>query len=80
MSGKTGRSGGRRPGAGRPPQSFTLRPKHALIIWERDEHGNPVGLSRGARITSITSTTLTLSLFDADNQPTGEITIRRFVS
>ena len=78
MSGAKGKSGGRREGAGRPPQSFTLRPSHGIIVWEHDEDGHPVGLSRGATVTEITRTTLTLSLVDADNRPLGTLTIRRF--
>jgi hypothetical protein len=64
MAGKPGRSGGKRPGAGRPVESWRLKNGDALAVWETDDNGKQVGTGRMAIVNIGSRTVLYISLDD----------------
>jgi hypothetical protein len=63
MAGKPGRSGGRRPGAGRPPQSWRLRNGDTCAAWETQD-GKQVGIGRLATVLVVSRSVLVIRLDD----------------
>ena len=63
MAGKPGRSGGARPGAGRPPQSWRLKDGDTCAAWEFQD-GRQIGLGRLATVQIKSRTILVIRLDD----------------
>lgn len=64
MTGKPGRSGGARPGAGRPVESWRLRNGDTLAVWEIDDDGKQVGAGRTAIVNVGSRIVLYITLDD----------------
>ena len=63
MTGKPGRSGGTRQGAGAPVRTWRLRTGDTLAVWEHTD-GKQVGLGRLAEILIISRNVLVIRLDD----------------
>ena len=64
MAGKPGRSGGTRPGAGRPPQSWRLQQGDTCAAWEISQDGKQVGMGRLATVEIVNRSVLYIRLDD----------------
>lgn len=64
MTGKPKRSGGARPGAGRPVESWRLRNGDTLAVWEIGDDGKQIGMGRIATVNVRSRTVLYISLDD----------------
>lgn len=64
MTGKPGRSGGSRPGAGRPVQTRTLRTGQQLLYHEETADGRPTAMPGMATVEIISRTKIVLHMDD----------------
>lgn len=65
MTGKPGRSGGKREGAGRPVQTRTLRTGEQLLYHEHDANNNPTAMPCIATVEVVSRTKMILHLDDS---------------
>lgn len=63
MAGKPGRSGGKRDGAGRKPESWRLHDGDVLAAWETLD-GHQVGLGRLATVQVVSRSVMVIRLDD----------------
>lgn len=64
MTGKPGRSGGARPGAGRPLSKWTISAGKALVIETAPDEDPPAATGQLADVAIASRTTLILTLED----------------
>jgi hypothetical protein len=62
MAGTPGHSGGKRAGAGRPPQTRTLRSGQQILVHEADTNGNYRAPGDMATVEVVSRTMLVLHL------------------
>ena len=67
MTGKPGRSGGPRPGAGPPVRTWRLRDADTLAAWEQAPDGQQIGAVRIAHVR-VESRNVLLIVFDDGSQ------------